>query len=225
MKRLILWLIILGICGGGITLAVPRVQKYLEEKNRPKFRYKEVTEGNIIFEVQATGTIQPVLKVHIGSFVSGPIAELHAEFNQKVKKGDLLARVDPRLYEAAKLRDEAAVATAEADVERAKAVLNRARNDERRAKDLAAINPDYISQTEMDEFRFNRQSLEAQLLIAEQSAKQARARLRDSALNLEYTEIRSPDNGIIINRMIDPGQTLAAQFQAPELFELAVDVD
>ncbi len=165
-----------------------------------------------------------MLSVKIGSFVSGPIEKLHVDFNQEVKKGDLLAEIDPRIYDAAVARDEAALATRIADVERVKAELQKAINDEKRSIALKAENPDFISQAEMDQYRFARQGLEAQLQVAEAGVKQAKANLENSQANVGYTKIVSPVDGIVIDRKIDPGQTLAAQFQTPELFTIAPDL-
>jgi HlyD family secretion protein len=97
-------------------------------------------------------------------------------------------------------------------------------NDESRAQALRAENADFISDTEMDKYKFNRMSLDAELAVAESSVAQAEANLENSDANLGYTEIRSPVDGIVIDRKIDPGQTLAAQFQTPELFIVAPDM-
>ena len=161
------------------------------------------------------------MSVHIGSFVSGPILELFVDFNDEVKADQVLARIDPRIYIASKERDEAALGARQGDVARVQAELQRARNDEKRSVALKAENEDFISQAELDQFRFSRMSLEAQLLIAEASVKQAAATLSNSILNLGYTEIKSPVDGIVIDKKIESGQTLAAQFQAPELFIIA----
>ena len=88
---------LLGVVGLAAASYSP-VQQYWNEKHRPQYEEEEVSTGRIIFEVNSTGTVQPVLSVHIGSFVSGPIEELHVEFNQQVKKGDLLAKIDQRHY-------------------------------------------------------------------------------------------------------------------------------
>lgn len=209
---------------GAAAAAYSPAQKYLKERNRPVFQEEELSAGAIVFEVSSTGTVQPVLSVHIGSVVSGPIEELHVEFNQQVKKGDLLAKIDQRLYISTVQQNEAALVTRKADVERVRALLQQAINDERRAQSLRTKNKDYVSDTEMDQFRFNRLSLDAQLKVAEAAVKQAEAGLENSKANLAYTEIRSPVDGIVIDRKIDPGQTLAAQFQTPELFIIAPDI-
>jgi HlyD family secretion protein len=215
--------VLLGIVGAAAAAYSP-AQKLWKEHNRVQYDEEAVSRGRIVFEVNSTGTVQPVLSVHIGAFVSGPIKELHVEFNQQVRKGELLARLDPLLYEANVQRDEATLVTHRADVERVKALLQQAANDERRAESLRAQNKDFVSDTEMDQYRFNWLSLTAQLKVAEATVKQAVAGLENSRANLDYTYIRSPVDGVVIDRKIDPGQTLAAQFQTPELFIIAPDI-
>jgi HlyD family secretion protein len=198
--------------------------RYWKARNRPHYRLAAVTRGRIASVVNSTGTVKPVLSVQVGSFVSGPIEDLYVDFNDEVKKGDLLAKIDPRIYEANAARDRATLATKEADVQRVTALLQQAKNDEARSQALRAENKDFISDTEMDKFKFERMSLEAQLVVAEASVEQAQASLENSDANLGYTEIRAPVDGIIIDKKIDPGQTLAAQFQTPELFVVAPDM-
>jgi HlyD family secretion protein len=215
---------IIVIAGIGAAAYRPATQ-YFAERNRPRWRTAEVTRGRIVADVKSTGTVQPVLKVSIGSFVSGPITELHTDFNQVVKKGDLLARIDPRLYQANVDQDQAMLATRKADVDRAKALLRQAERDEQRAIALREENEDFISGKEMDAIHFNRLSLEAQVKLAEAAVQQAEGALRNSEANLEYTKILSPVDGMVIDKKIDRGQTLAAQFQTPELFIIAPDMD
>lgn len=224
MKRFI-WLIIVLLLVAAGVFGGTKLRAYWKKRTEPKFKFAKVTRGDIVFEVLATGTVDPILKVEIGSFVSGPIVELHVDFNQQVNEGDLLAKVDPRRYKAAAMRDAAALQTARCRVLQIQTDLQRAMNDEQRAERLREINEDYVSDTEMDQFKFARQGLEAELLVAEQSVKQAEAQLNDSELNLGYTDILAPTSGTIIDRLIDPGQTLAAQFQTPQLFILAPDME
>ncbi len=221
MRTWIIIALIILVPGGLITLAAPHVRAYWKERNRIKYREAEVKKGDIEVIRNSTGTVQPVLRVQIGSRVSGPITELLVDFNDKVKAGQLMARVDPRLYRAALARDEASLATAKANVVKATALLEQARNDEKRAEALREINEEYLADTTMDQYKYTRMSLEAQLDIAQASVKQAEANLENSKVNLSYTEIRSPYDGIVIDRKIDEGQTLAAQFTAPELFVVA----
>jgi HlyD family secretion protein len=198
---------------------------YWKARHKPQFRQAEVVEGEIISVVNATGRVEPVSSVHIGSVVSGPIDRLYVDFNSVVKKGDPLAQIDERIYKAAKAADEALLKTRKAEVSRVKALLEQARNDETRAKALYKENPDYISDAELDQVTYTRRSLEAQLEVAEAAVDQAQGNLDNSVANLGYTLIESPVDGIVIERKIDPGQTLAAQFQTPELFVVAEEMD
>lgn len=225
MKRLLRNLVILlVVCGLAFAACRPIIGK-LTTPSKPNWRTAKVSEGRIVFDVRATGEVKPVLSVLIGSFVSGPITDLLVDFNQEVKEGDLLARVDPRLYQAAVSRDEASLETRRAEVQRISALYQQSVRNEKRAVALREENEDFISPREMDTFHFERMSLEAQLKLSKASIKQAEAALETSMANLNYTEIRSPVDGIVIDRKIDQGQTLAAQFQAPELFILAPDME
>ena len=215
------------LLGGAGYFAFPHVMAYWKARNKPTYRQAEVTRGEITSVVDVTGTIQPTLRVQIGSFVSGPIddsVEL-AEFNEQVTKGQLLAKIDPRIYLATVARDKASLTTREAELERVQAMLAQAENDEKRALALKETHEDFISETEMDQYKYNCQSLKAQVKVAEAGILQAKAGLELSTANLEYTDIKSPVDGVIIDRKIDPGQTLAAQFQTPELFVVAPDME
>ncbi len=225
MKLILRIVILLAILAGLAAAAYQPVRVYWTERNRPHWRKLDMSRGPIVAVVKSTGTVKPVLSVSIGSFVSGPITELCVDFNQVVKKGDLLARVDPRLYKANVDRDQAVLATREADVDRVDALLQQAIRDEQRAIALREENQDFISGKEMDALHFNRLSLKAQLKLAEASVAQARGALENSEANLEYTRIVSPVDGMVIDRKIDLGQTLASQFQTPELFIIAPDMD
>jgi len=222
-RYFLIFLVIAGLVTGGV-LAYGPVMEWWKWRNRVQFRTVEVVQGPIISVVNATGTIKPVLQVAVGAFVSGPVLELHADFNDEVEKGDLIAKIDPRLYQANVDRDEAALANRVADVERAKAQLQKAQRDEQRGILLRAENPEFIAQAEMDKLYFNRKALAAQLLVAESAVKQAQAQLDTSNANLKYCEILSPVDGTVINRKIDEGQTVAASFQTPELFVIAPDM-
>ena len=224
MRKLVRWTVILLMLGGGGSAAYWAGARYMKERRRVSYRVAEVTRGKVVAVVNSTGTVKPVLSVSVGSFVSGPIEALYVDFNAEVKKGDLLAKIDPRLYAANVARDRAQLATRKAEVQRVTAQLQQAKNDEARAQALRAENRGFLSDTEMDQFKFNRMGLEAQLAVAEASVLQAQASLENSEANLGYTEIRSPVDGMVIDRKIDPGQTLAAQFQTPELFIVAPDL-
>ncbi|MBM3972346.1 MAG: efflux RND transporter periplasmic adaptor subunit [Planctomycetes bacterium] len=224
MRMLIKILIVLVILAGGAAAAYKPVAESWAKRNKILWRTATVEQGDIISVVNSTGSVKPKLRVVIGSFVSGPIKELFCGFNQEIKVGDLLATVDPTLYQANVSRDEASLASREADVFRVKAQLQQAINDEKRAIALRAEDETFIAPAEMDKFKFSRLSLDAQLKVAETAVAQAKATLENSEANLNYTKILSPVDGIVIERKIDPGQTVAAQFQTPELFIVAPDM-
>ena len=203
------------------TVSYKALADVWKKRSQPNWREAEVTRGDITYVVNSTGTVKPELSVSVGAVVSGPILELHADFNDEVKEGDLLAKIDPRLFAANVARDNAVLETRKAEVKRVEALLQQARNDETRAKKLRAENKDYISQSEMDQYKFSVLSFEAQLDVAKCSVEQAEGSLENSKANLEYTEILSPVEGMIIDRKIDQGQSLASQFQTPELFIVA----
>ncbi len=224
MRTLLKYLLGMAILGGVGYASYRPAMDYWAKRNLPIWRTVKVEQGSIIAVVNSTGSVKPKLQVSVGSFVSGPIQELYCEFNQEVKKGDLLAKIDPLIYDAAVARDRAALASRDADVFRVKALLQQAINDEKRALGLKAEDESFIAQAEMDKVKFNRMSQEAQLKVSLTAVDQAKATLDNSLANLDYTKIRSPVDGIVINRKIDPGQTLAAQFQTPELFIIAPDM-
>lgn len=224
LRRLIRWTIILGILGGVGYGAYGPVMRAWRERSKINYREADVSRGNIVSSVNSTGTVKPVQLVSIGSFVSGPIESIFVDFNDEVKKGTLLAKVDQRIYAANVARDKATLATRKAEVARVRAQLQQAKNDEARAQSLRAENKAYISDTEMDQFKFNRIGLEAQLDVTLTSVDQAQANLDRTEADMTYTMIRSPVDGIIVDRKIDPGQTMAAQFQTPELFVVAPDL-
>jgi len=215
---LLVVIVVLGIAGGfGSQFATA----YWKQLYQPKWRTEKVVTGSIVAVVNSTGTVKPVLSVQVGSFVSGPIDEVIGNFNDEVTVGQVLARIDPRIYEAERKRAAAGLATAVAEVKRIDALLSQAANDLRRAEGLRAENERFISESEMDQYRYAKMSLGAQKELAEASVRQAEATLENAEANVGYTTITSPVDGIIIDRKIDPGQTLAAQFQTPELFIVA----
>jgi HlyD family secretion protein len=222
LRRLLIVAAILGIAGWAVS---GPAAGYLHERNRPNFRKAKVVERTVTSVVNSSGEVKPVMSVSVGSFVSGPIKYLYANFNDRVKAGQVLAVIDDRIYVAAKQGAIAALVTRKADVVRVKALLQQAINDERRAISLQRENRDYISQAEVDRFHFNRLQLDAQLEVADAAVQQAQAALDNAEANVFYTEIKSEVDGIVIDRKIEPGQTLAAQFQTPELFIVAPQME
>lgn len=177
---------------------------------------------NLVSVVNATGTVTPVVSVRVGSFASGPVLKLHVDYRSEVKKDGLLAEIDPTLHEAIRDRDAAALALAQADVQRVRALLEQATYDMERGRTLYGRGA--MPQEEWDRVRAARASLAAQLRVAEAQVLQAEAGLRNSDKNLSFTKIRSPVDGVVIDRKIDEGQTLVTQFMVPDLFVVAQDL-
>lgn len=213
------------VIGIGSVAAWPQFSERFLVVAPPVWQTVPVTRGDIVETVNATGTVRPMVSVPVGAPVSGPIIEVHVDYNSVVQKGDLLAKIDPQVYQANVNRDRAILATKQGDVQRVEALLEQTRRDEARAKQLREKNPDFISDTEFDSLHFNRLQLEAQLLIARAGVEQAQGNLDNSETNLAYTEIRAPVSGTILERRIQSGQTLASQFQVPELFLIAPDLE
>jgi len=225
MRRLLKWLIALSVLAGGAIAAGHFGQQYLKAKSIPKFTAATVSSGKVETVVNSTGPIKPVQSVSVGSFVSGPIEKILVDFNSVVTKGQLLARIDPRLSQAAFDRENAGLATQLAELSRLDALLQQAKRSEDRAIKLRKTNKDYISDQEMDQLYFNRLALEAQVEVALANIEVAKAGVKNAETNLEFTKIISPVNGVVIDRKVDPGQTVAAGFQTPELFIIAPDME
>ena len=225
MKRLVKWLLILAVIGGGFMFIGGRFREWVAERSKPRYLTVAVSRGRVATVVTATGTIKPVLSVSVGAFTSGPIAAVNVDFNAVVKKGQVLAVIDTKLLQAAVDRDQAGIESQRADVKRVDALLQQAKNNEKRARRLMAINKDYLAETDLDQFHFTRLSYEAQIKLGLASIKQAEANLKNSLANLGYAKIVSPVDGVVIERKVDPGQTVAASFQTPELFTIAPDMD
>jgi HlyD family secretion protein len=188
----------------------------------PEVTLGGVTRGSIVRTVAATGTLEAVTTVQVGSQVSGSIQSLHADFNSIVRKGQVLARLEPSLYQSAIDQARANLARAEADMERLKVGRADAAVKLQRAGELAERQ--LIARTELDGADVTLQSADAQVRSAEAQVTQARAALRQADVNLSKTIITSPIDGIVIARNVDVGQTVAASLQAPTLFVLAADL-
>ena len=186
------------------------------------FLTEPATKGPLSENVSATGEVSAVVTVTVGSQISGTISRLYVDFNSPVKAGQVLAEIDPRLFEVAHARAVAGLSAAEADVEKATVALVDARKAEARLKELAGRG--LISRAEVDTAVSNRAGAAATLRAAQARVLQARAD-RDAALtNLSLCRIKSPIDGIVISRSVEVGQTVAASLQAPTLFVIANDL-
>jgi HlyD family secretion protein len=190
----------------------------------PPARYvtAEVSKGDVIETVQSTGQVKPLTEVQVGAQVSGRITKVYVDFNSRVKAGDLLAEIDPTLFGAQIDTNRAQLAAATASVTRAESNLVTSKQRVERARKLVAEG--IGSQAELDTAQGAYDVAVADLAAAKAQVSQISAVLRSSKTNLDYTRIYSPIDGIVINRAIDPGQTVAASFQAPTLFVIAQDL-
>ena len=188
----------------------------------PEVVAEPITRGPVVAVVAATATLEAVTTVQVGSQVSGSIQELFADFNSIVKQGQVLARLDPSLFQSAIEQARANLVRTEADLERLDVAVADARVKRDRARELSARQ--LIPATELDTADVNLRSAEAQVRSAGAQVTQARASLRQAQVNLEKTVITSPIDGIVIARNVDVGQTVAASLQAPTLFVIAADL-
>lgn len=219
MKRLLILLGIVIVLGAGAFWAF---SAYQTNKKTPRFKTESLTRGSIVSQVIATGTVNPVTLVQVGSQVSGTIQKLFADFNSVVRNGQIIAQIDPALFQAK-------VDQTEADLKNAKAFLEKEKTS--LADNLRTLNryqtlfkDNLISQNELDQAQLKKDLSLAQIKIAEAQIETAKANLNAAKINLNYTTIRSPVNGTVVNRNVDVGQTVAASLQAPTLFTIAQDL-
>ena len=210
---IILVITVIVIAGGLITNGI---------KNRIHYETKELKLCTITEVVEATGTINPVNTVSVGSTVSGLIKAIYVDYNSVVKKGQLLAQIDPANFEATVQQNRAQINSAQADLARIEAQLEMTRKTYNRYKNLYQKN--FIAKSELDQAESDYLSNLAQLGAAKAKINQAQATYKTALTNLGYTKIIAPVDGTIISREIDLGQPVAASFQAPELFTIAQDL-
>jgi HlyD family secretion protein len=204
MKKIYLYII--------LAIAVFGATGYFFIKNNSakeiKYRTEKIGYGNVVVQVRATGTVNPVTTVQVGSQVSGTISKIYVDFNSIVREGQIIAQIDSTFLSAS-------VKEAEANIERAQAQVNEAKRNLDRMKEL--FNKNLVSQAEMDASQASYETSLAQL-------KQSQAALNRAEVNLQYSTIRAPISGIVISRDVDVGQTVAASLQAPKLFTIAKDL-
>lgn len=181
-----------------------------------------VDRGPIITVVTATGTVNPVTTVQVGTYVSGPIREISADFNSTVRKGQRVAKIDPAPFQMRVQAAEAILATARARARKSAADLELRRRQLERRTQLRAR--DAASADDLDTARSAFQQADAQLALDRAGVAQAEAALREAKINLGYTDIVSPVDGVVVSRNVDVGQTVAASFQTPTLFLIAEDL-
>jgi HlyD family secretion protein len=191
------------LAGGGLWL-----HQRAEAKDRPGYRLVAVERGDLEVLVSATGNLAAVRNVQIGTQVSGQLAEIHVDFNDRVKKGQLLARIDPTLAHQA-------VADAQATLSRTLAEQQAAQQEEQRNRLL--VQEGLLAPSAFE-------PMQTRLAVAKSAVASARVAVQRARQNLAYTDIRSPIDGVVVERNVDVGQTVAASLSAPQLFLIANDL-
>jgi len=181
-----------------------------------------VERGDIIQTVSATGTLQAVNTVEVGTQVSGTIEEIFVDYNSPVKKGQVIAKIDSTLFRTEVLKAEADLASAKASVEEAQAELVEAVKNANRQKTLYAS--DFVAESEVDAALTALSTAQARLTSSKASVLQAEAALEKARTNMRYTTIASPVDGVVIAKDVSAGQTVAASLQTPTLFTIAEDL-
>jgi len=216
MKKTVIGILIAAVCAAAAYLI------FSDNKNEMSFRTEKVIKGDIVSMVTATGTVNAVTTVLVGTQVSGTVKKIYADFNTKVKKGQLIARIDPATFEAQVAQARANLLAAKANLEKSEATLVDTKRTMERNRELLSKN--LIAQSDLDTAETNYETSKAQVSVSKSQVAQTEAALRIAESNLGYTKIISPVDGVVISRNVDVGQTVAASFQTPTLFTIAEDL-
>ncbi len=204
------------LIGAGVFFALK------SRENTIQYRTAPITQGNIRSTVTATGTMNAVTTVLVGTQVSGRIKQINVDYNSRVKKGEVIAEIDPAPVQAQVDQARANLRQARAVVEKDKAALADLKRIRDRNKQL--FSQDLIARADRDTSEANADASTAQLAADSAQVAQMEAALRLAETNLDYTKIISPVDGIVVSRSVDVGQTVAASFQTPTLFTIAQDL-
>jgi HlyD family secretion protein len=183
---------------------------------------ESVDRGPITAVVTATGVVNPVKTVIVGTYVSGPIRAIDVDFNSPVRQGQRMAKIDPGQFQMKVRQFEAGLASARARVAKSRADLDRKQRDLERSIELSRR--DLLPQSTLDATRSDVEQARAQVALDEAGVRQAEAGVEEARINLGYTDILSPVDGVVVSRNVDVGQTVAASFQTPTLFQVAEDL-
>jgi len=217
MKPLIIGVLLAASTGIGV-----RTYYASRESDAPKVATAQVTRGPVADVVAATGTLQAVTTVQVGTQVSGTVAWLGADFNSIVHKGQVIAKLDPSLFQTQVEQARANQAKVAADLDNAQVKVADAQQKYQRAKDLAT--KQLIAQSDLDAAKVAVDLAEATLRSIRAQVVQAQAAVNQAQLNLDHTIITAPIDGIVIGRSVDAGQTVAASLSSPTVFSIAADL-
>jgi len=207
------------------VLAAAGVAAYFTLGKAPQesqYRTAKVERGEILDSITATGNINAVTTVSVGSQISGTIQQIFVDYNSRVRKGQVIAQIDPRLLESALVQSRANLENAKATLEKAQLAIIDTERTYRRNAEL--VKDGFVAQSDVDTSQAAYDQALAQKRSAEATLRQAEGALQVAKTNLEYATIRSPVDGIVISRNVDVGQTVAASFQTPTLFSIAQDL-
>lgn len=216
MKKILTGILIAAVLGTAAFFS------FGNKENEIKYRTEKAVRGDIVATVTATGTVNAVTTVLIGTQVSGTIKNIHADFNSPVKKGQVIALIDPATLEAQVSQARANLLSAKANLEKSEAALIDAKRTMDRNRELLSKN--LIARSDLDTAETNHATAKAQVGVSKAQVAQTEAALKISETNLGYTKILSPVDGVVISRNVDIGQTVAASFQTPTLFTIAQDL-
>jgi len=219
MNRWILILILLAAAGGGAGFAW---HKWGHREKAASYRTVKVERGDVVQIVRATGTVQPVKLVQVGTQVNGIVLKLNADFNSRVKAGDVVAQIDPAVYQANFSQAQGNLIHSQASVDAARANLLKASNDLARAIGLSKR--DLLAQSDLDTAVATAASAEADVKVALAQVQMNTAALQLAKANLGYTTIVSPVDGTVVSRNFDEGQTVVASMTAQTIFTIATDL-
>lgn len=193
-----------------------------EDAETPIYDFAQIKRGNLKATVSATGTLNPVITVQVGSQVSGAIQSLDADFNSQVGKGQIIAQIDSAIYEARLAEANSNLRSAQASRDKHNIEVLDAERQLKRIENL--YQQKLVSESEVDVARFAHKAATVEHLVKEAAVAQAAAARKRERVNLAYTTIYAPIDGVVISRDVDVGQTVAASLQAPTLFTIAQDL-
>jgi HlyD family secretion protein len=219
------WIIFILLLIAVVIIGVISRNKAENTSKAQYFKTKEVVTGDLTITVTATGTLKPTKQVDVGSELSGNLKTVEVQYNDHVKAGQVLATLDGSRYEAQVMQSKASLESAQADILNAQATEKEAQSKLSRLKEVWELSGNKVpSKTEIDAAEAALQRAQASLATARARVAQAQATLKENETNISKLVIRSPIDGIVLNRAFEPGQTVQASFQGVTLFTLAEDL-